>query len=788
MTELLLTLLANSRVAFLFLAIAGTVPGRAAGQASEASITLFLEAHCLECHDAETAKGEVILEGLAPDFADVANAETWNRIMEQVAFGEMPPKERKRRPDAGESTGVVDWIEARLRKAGYSADLRQKMQSPAYGNYVNHEQLFDGSVKSGGYTPSRLWKRGPHHFESLLIRGIGLGEGNNGRPNGNLTTVKQPFSIEERAGIVDYAAITFADSATLGTLLRNAEVIVDKHLGGAIQELEVRRHGEVPEDQWPKDKKGNPIRPRFPRTVAEFADIVLSEALPDDGALDAAVRKMFALAVERGPSDAEFRKYRGFLRQCIVEGGNVEGLRVGLVAIAICPEAIYRSELGQGEKDAEGRQYLGPADLAFAVSYALTDGKPDAILREAAERGGLLSREDVIREATRLWDDDAIEKPRILRFFHEFFGYHTAPKVFKDAARFPGDFRGVPERLVEDADVLVRHIVKQDREVLARLLTTEEYFVAHSGDNAEERQANAELRQFFEYFKDKGWADFPYATPEEHARYARSIGRRFAHPNGNVVKGWMKYLSRCDENGVSPMPLLNGRDYVKAYDLDEQSFDYPVDQPFVLAKGKRAGILMHPAWLLAHSLNLDNDPVRRGKWIRERLLAGTVPEIPITVDARIPEDPHLSLRERFLVVREDKYCWRCHVRMNPLGMPFETFDDFGRHRGGFELLQAKGESKAVDSGGLLDGTGDSDLDGEVGEPIEMLRRLARSERVRQSFVRHAFRYWMGRNETPSDSATLIAADKAYVANNGSFRALVISLLSSDSFLYRKSED
>ena len=44
---------------------------------------------------------------------------------------------------------------------------------------------------------------------------------------------------------------------------------------------------------------------------------------------------------------------------------------------------------------------------------------------------------------------------------------------------------------------------------------------------------------------------------------------------------------------------------------------------------------------------------------------------------------------------------------------------------------------------------------------------------------------MGRNETLADSRTLIDADKAYLGSGGSFKATVISLLSSDSFLYRK---
>ena len=67
----------------------------------------------------------------------------------------------------------------------------------------------------------------------------------------------------------------------------------------------------------------------------------------------------------------------------------------------------------------------------------------------------------------------------------------------------------------------------------------------------------------------------------------------------------------------------------------------------------------------------------------------------------------------------------------------------------------------------------------------MLHRLGRSERTRQSFIRHLFRYFMGRNEMLSDSRTLIEAEKAYLASEGSFKELVISLLSSDSFLYRR---
>jgi hypothetical protein len=92
----------------------------------------------------------------------------------------------------------------------------------------------------------------------------------------------------------------------------------------------------------------------------------------------------------------------------------------------------------------------------------------------------------------------------------------------------------------------------------------------------------------------------------------------------------------------------------------------------------------------------------------------------------------------------------------------------------------------VNATGRLEGTGDSKLDGDIRDAIDLTGRLAKSTRVRQSIIRHAFRYFMGRNEVLSDSKTLIDADQAYVQSGGSFDAVIISLLTSDSFIYRKT--
>jgi hypothetical protein len=90
----------------------------------------------------------------------------------------------------------------------------------------------------------------------------------------------------------------------------------------------------------------------------------------------------------------------------------------------------------------------------------------------------------------------------------------------------------------------------------------------------------------------------------------------------------------------------------------------------------------------------------------------------------------------------------------------------------------------IDTTGAITDSGDPKLDGPVKGPFDLMEKLAQSERVEQVFVRHVFRYFLGRNETLADGPTLVAAHKAYRESNGSFRALLVSLLSSEPFLYR----
>ena len=169
----------------------------------------------------------------------------------------LSPQERRR---------LLVILQERLRPTGELDEWAHKLAYPEYGNYVDHGLLFDGSVDKAAWSPARLWKKSPHIFDSLADRGMGFRPGRYGQRSSHLGKLKQPFTMEDNSGVRDFAAITLADSATLGTMLRNAETLVDNHLAGALYKLRVRERGPIPTAELPRDKKGKPIPPRFPPT------------------------------------------------------------------------------------------------------------------------------------------------------------------------------------------------------------------------------------------------------------------------------------------------------------------------------------------------------------------------------------------------------------------------------------------------------------------------------------------------------------------------------------------
>ncbi len=76
----------------------------------------FFDTHCIDCHDADTQKGNLDLSALKQNFGDAENFAKWVKIHDLIETGEMPPK-KKARPPAADVNAVTGWLNTALIKA-----------------------------------------------------------------------------------------------------------------------------------------------------------------------------------------------------------------------------------------------------------------------------------------------------------------------------------------------------------------------------------------------------------------------------------------------------------------------------------------------------------------------------------------------------------------------------------------------------------------------------------------------------------------------------------------------
>ena len=103
----------------LAILLAASLPGIVQGSFDELGsdyrqrVLPILDRYCFDCHDAESKEGELDLERFASIDAIRQEPEIWQKLVEQLEIGEMPPK-KKRQPSAPERDGVLSWARGYL--------------------------------------------------------------------------------------------------------------------------------------------------------------------------------------------------------------------------------------------------------------------------------------------------------------------------------------------------------------------------------------------------------------------------------------------------------------------------------------------------------------------------------------------------------------------------------------------------------------------------------------------------------------------------------------------------
>ncbi len=191
----------------------------------------------------------------------------------------------------------------------------------------------------------------------------------------------------------------------------------------------------------------------------------------------------------------------------------------------------------------------------------------------------------------------------------------------------------------------------------------------------------------------------------------------------------------------------------------------------------RGGVLSHASVLTVTSNPTRTSPVKRGRWVLEQIL-GTPPPPPPPDVPELEEEGEAvhgsTLRERLEQHRADPACANCHAKMDPIGFALENYNAIGAFR------WKDGELSIDTTAELPDGT--------------ILRGVADLKQVikdrKQQFLRclteKMLTYALGRGLEYYDRSTLDRIVAQLEAGGYRSSVMITEIVKSDPFRLRRS--
>ncbi len=178
----------------------------------------------------------------------------------------------------------------------------------------------------------------------------------------------------------------------------------------------------------------------------------------------------------------------------------------------------------------------------------------------------------------------------------------------------------------------------------------------------------------------------------------------------------------------------------------------------------RTGILSLGAWLVGESDSHRSSPIRRGRWLSDRILCSPVPPPPAGLEIPpLEEGAETTVREQLEQHRSNPGCAGCHALLDVLGIGFEQFDGIGRVRTG-----------EVDTLGELP-------DGRMFEGADELAALLDQEAFASCVTSKLLVYALGRRLDLEDHPELEAIAARAVAEQLTLPELLVAIVSTPAF-------
>lgn len=196
-----------------------------------------------------------------------------------------------------------------------------------------------------------------------------------------------------------------------------------------------------------------------------------------------------------------------------------------------------------------------------------------------------------------------------------------------------------------------------------------------------------------------------------------------------------------------------------------------------LPKDRRGGVVTQASVLTVSSYSTRTSPVLRGKWILDNILNSPPPppppDVPALDEAKVGEAA--SLREQLEVHRTNPTCNSCHSRLDPLGFALENYNAVGQWR------EKEGKFPVDASATLPDGR-------SFRGPAELKKILRQDAGLfTEALSEKLLTYGLGRGLERYDRRSVREIAEATAAGDYRFSRLIIAIVESLPFRMKRGE-
>ena len=178
------------------------------------------------------------------------------------------------------------------------------------------------------------------------------------------------------------------------------------------------------------------------------------------------VRSLARRAFRRPVTAREVDRIVSLVRQAEqAEGSLAEGLAVGIQAILVSPDFLFRIERDRPPRSNAISAPISPHELAARLSYFLWGSMPDAELRRAADLNTL--RDPRVRAAqVRRMLRDPRSRALAEHFGGQWLQFRALESITRDRDRFPEFEDYLKLSMRRETELFLEHVIREDRSIL----------------------------------------------------------------------------------------------------------------------------------------------------------------------------------------------------------------------------------------------------------------------------------------------------------------------------------